>query len=248
MSFWGKVVGGAAGFAMGGPIGALVGAVMGHAVDRYNEAGEATALPLDRAHREQAFAIAVIVLGAKMAKADGQVTRDEIAAFRRVFTVPEHEVGRVAQIFDEAKKDAEGFEPYARQIAALFHDRPAVLEELLDALLEIARADGQVGEAERRFLAEVARLFGLDRAVLDRLLAMCGIEPGGDADPYAILGISRDAPMDEVKAAYRRLAREHHPDRLVAEGLPEEMIQIATRKIAAINEAYDRILRLRGAR
>ena len=107
--------------------------------------------------------------------------------------------------------------------------------------------------AEPLYLNDLPAVQALERLrsrhpVLDRLLAMRGIEPGGDADPYAILGISRDAPMDEVKAAYRRLAREHHPDRLVAEGLPEEMIQIATRKIAAINEAYDRILRLRGAR
>ena len=248
MSFWGKVVGGAAGFAMGGPLGALIGAVMGHAVDRFNESGDATAMPVDRVQREQAFAIAVIVLGAKMAKADGQVTRDEIAAFRRVFTVPESDVGRVARIFDEAKKDARGFEPYARQIAALFQGRPAVLEELLNALLEIAYADGAVGEAERRFLSEVAQIFGLDPSVLDRLFAVRGIDIGAAGSPYAVLGVSADAPLDEVKTAYRRLAREHHPDRLVAEGLPEEMIQIATRKIAGINEAYDRVLRLRGAR
>lgn len=236
MSIWGKLVGGTAGLVIGGPIGALVGAVAGHAVDRFRDepmAADAT--------QSIGFTIGVVVLGAKMAKVDGVVTDMEIAAFRRLFRVPPDEEKNVARLFDQARRDADGYEPYARQIARLLRDRPAVLEELLNCLFHIAAADGRVGDAEMIFLRSVADIFGLDADAFARIRAAHSLD--GAADPYAILGVARSASVAEVRARYRHLAREHHPDRLVAQGLPAEFVRTATTKMAAINAAYDEILR-----
>ncbi len=242
MTIWGKIIGGTAGFALGGPLGALAGAVAGHAIDRMRAARR----PTPEAARPVAFTIAVIVLAAKMAKADGVVTRDEIAAFKRVFHVPPHELLNVGRLFDQARRDVAGYEPYARQIAGIFRDSPHVLEELLGGLFEIARADNVVHPAELDYLRNVAAIFGFDEAAFERIQA--GHMGPGEADPYEVLGLSADAGDDEVKTAYRRLAREYHPDRLIGEGLPQEFIDLATEKQATINDAYDRIRRQRGKR
>ena len=246
MSIWGKLLGGAAGFAIGGPIGALIGALAGHAVDRMK--AETAAGPQPGAERDAtkqvAFTIAVIALGAKMAKADGVVTRDEIAAFREMFRVPPEEVKNVARVFDIAKRDARGFEPYARQIAGMFSPRSPVLEELLDCLFHIAKADGKVTPDEIEYLSEVAAIFGFDDAGFARIRAE---QLGPDkADPYTVLGVTREMSDDEIKRTYRRLIRENHPDRLVAQGMPQELIAQANEKMAHINGAYERIAKERG--
>ena len=238
MSIWGKIIGGAAGFALGGPLGALVGAAAGHAVDRMR-AGPATA-----EQRQVAFSIAVIVLAAKMAKADGVVTRDEVDAFKRIFHVPANEMRNVGRLFDEATRDSAGYEPYARQVGRLFADSPWVLEELLDGLFLIAKADDVVHPAELAFLRRVAEIFGFDRATFERICES-NREPG-EADPYGVLGVSDAATDGEIKAAYRQLVREHHPDGLMAQGLPQEFIDVANDKLATINGAYARIRRERG--
>ncbi|HYE49217.1 MAG TPA: TerB family tellurite resistance protein [Azospirillaceae bacterium] len=246
MSIWGKILGGAAGFAVGGPLGALVGAVAGHAVDelRSAEAPKGADGTPDNT-RTIAFTIGVIALGAKMAKADGVVHRTEVDAFKRVFHIPPDEVKNVGRVFDIAKKDSAGFEPYARQLAGLFKDRPTVLEDLLGGLFHIARADGTLHEAELRYLAEVAKLFGFSTQDYERIRRIHGGPEAGVPDPlddpYAVLGVEASADMDAIKAAYRRLIRENHPDRVIAQGLPKEFVDIANDKMAAINAAYDRI-------
>ncbi|MEQ8966040.1 MAG: TerB family tellurite resistance protein [Azospirillaceae bacterium] len=245
MSIWGKIVGGAAGFALGGPIGALVGAAAGHAVDRL--AGTGAAEPEGPESRENtkkiAFTIGVVALGAKMAKADGVVTRDEVDAFKRVFRIPPEEEANVARVFNMARRDSAGFEVYAKQIAELFEDGHPVLEELLTCLMQIARADGTIHDAELAYLRQVATIFGLSETDFARLRAA---ELGPDAgDPYTILGVPHDADEETIKAAYRRLVRENHPDRLIAQGMPQEFVDVANEKLATINAAYDR---LRGAR
>ncbi len=239
---WGKIIGGAAGFAVGGPLGALVGAVAGHAVDRLR-AGPADETGPDQA-RETAFTIAVIALSAKMAKADGHVTRDEVEVFKRIFQVPADEMKNVGRVFDLARRSASGFEPYARQIARMFHSNPAVLEELLDALFMIARADQVMHPAEVSFLREISRIFGFDDAAFERIRA--GHAGAGAADPHAVLGVPHDAGDDEVRAAWRALIRENHPDMLIAQGMPEDFIAVATEKMAAINAAWDQIREQRG--
>ena len=246
MSIWGKLLGGGVGLALGGPLGALLGAVAGHAVDKMSqsirEAGE-EGEPGD-ATKRIAFTIGVIVLGAKMAKADGRVTEDEVRAFREVFHVPQDELKNVGRLFNQARRDARGFEPYAKQIGRMFRDNPAVLEELLDGLFHIARADGRIADQEMDYLHRVAEIFGLDQRAWERLRA-ANLGRAED-DPFNLLGVSPDAGDDEIKAAYRGLVRENHPDRLIAQGMPQEFIDLANEKLAKINAAYDRIAKDRG--
>lgn len=240
MNIVGKILGSAAGFAIGGPLGALVGALAGHAVDRMFDApAPGEAMP---GTKQIAFTIGVIALGAKMAKADGVVTRPEIDAFRQIFHVPPEETANVARFFDLAKKDARGFEPYARQIAGLFPDNPEVLEKIVEGLLHIARADGRVHDNELDYLRQVAAIFGLDDARFARAQAAAG----DTIDPYQVLGVARSADDAAIKAAWRALAKENHPDRLIAQGMPEEAIELANKELAAINAAYEAICRERG--
>jgi DnaJ like chaperone protein len=272
LRIWGKILGGTAGFAIGGPIGAIIGAAAGHAYDFYRAEESAARLsgpgrdrlPHDlpggapppvfsdpNETRRIAFATAVIVLGAKLAKADGQVTRGEVAAFKRIFRIDDAEVGDVARIFNEAKASAHGFEAYARQIAALFGGDPVLLGELLIGLFELARADGEITPAEMDFLRRVAALFGFDIRAFEQLRAQFSATaktPAGAGDDYAVLGLARSASDAEIRRTYRRLVREHHPDRLVAKGMPEEMVEQANKVLAAINAAYDRIARERRLR
>lgn len=240
MSIWGKLIGATAGFAIGGPIGALMGGYTGHLVDKRRSAqatgGDGT--------KQIAFTIGVIVLGAKMAKADGVVTADEVTAFREVFQIPSGEMRNVGRIFDQARRDAFGFEPYARQIAGLFQGNPRVLEDLLDGLFHIAKADNVIHPAELAYLRDVAEIFGFGEAEFARIRET---HMGPDkADPYTVLGVDRGISDADLKSAYHKLVREHHPDTLIAQGLPQEFIDVANKKVAAINDAYDRVEKERG--
>jgi DnaJ like chaperone protein len=254
MSIFGIILGGTAGLiALGGPLGALVGAAAGHAVGRWRRkkaaasAGNATATESANprlATRQVAFTVAAIALGAKMAKADGLVTRDEVDAFKQVFHVPQDEMQNVGRIFDQARKSSLGYEAYAEQIAGMFKRQPTVLEELLDGLFHIAKADGRVIDEEIDYLRSVATIFGFDAAKFARIRAS---HLGADrTDPFVVLGVAHDAPNAEIKAAYRKLVRDNHPDRLIAKGMPKEFVDVATDKLAAINSAYDRVARERG--
>ena len=264
MAIWGKIVGGAAGFAFGGPLGAVLGALAGHAFDYYRgekarrraEAGRRRDDPPlfyeDPAEtRRIAYATAVISLAAKLAKVDGRVTPDEIAAFRRVFPIEDDEVGDVARIYNQAKASTGGYEAYARQISMLFQGDRYLLEELLTHLFELARVDGELNRAELDFLRRVATIFGFDQAAFEnihRRFVASGRRMSGADDAYAMLGLSPGATDEEIRTTYRRLVREHHPDRLVAKGLPAELVAHANRTLADINVAYDRIAKDRRLR
>jgi DnaJ-domain-containing proteins 1 len=236
MSIWGKIGGAAAGMLMGGPLGAALGVVAGHYLfDRMAAA--------DGGDPGVAFTIAMIALAAKMAKADGIVTEEEVAAFDRIFRVPPEQQATVRRFFDLARHDTAGYEVYAAQIARLYAGQPAVLEDILDGLMEIAAADGFMHPEEERFLERVAEIFGFSPGEFRRIRA--SHFPPDAADPYCVLGVEYDAGDDEIKRTYRRLVRENHPDSLIARGVPEEFIKIATDKLAAINVAYDRICKER---
>jgi DnaJ like chaperone protein len=194
--------------------------------------------------RQIGFTIGVIALGAKMAGVDGDVTRDEVEAFRSFFQVPAGEERNVERFFDLAKRDAAGYETYARQIAALFPDAPEILESVLEGLFDIAKADGKVAAAEAAYLAGVAKIFNLDSGRFERARAAAlGFVK---CEPCIVLGIDPLATDEQIREAWLRQVRAHHPDRLVAQGLPEEAIQVANRKLALINDAYDRLRRQRG--
>ncbi|HKU55027.1 MAG TPA: DnaJ family molecular chaperone [Rhizomicrobium sp.] len=232
MSVWGKVSGAAAGLFVGGPVGAVVGAVVGHFfLDRESDPGVT-------------FTIAVVALAGKMARADGVVTDVEFEVFRQVFGVPPEEQANVQRIFNLARQDIAGYEHYAGQIARLFVGNPAMLEDILDGLFEIAKADGVLHPGEASFLERVAEIFGFAPNEFRRIRAS-HFAPEL-TDPYVILGLSYVADDDELKQTYRRLVRENHPDSLMARGVPPEFVKLANDKLAAINTAYEKIQQERG--
>ena len=191
------------------------------------------------ARRRVAFSVALVALSAKMAKADGVVTEDEVAVFRRLFVVPESEARNVRRLFDLAQQDVAGFESYAEQVAGYYGEDRQGLEDVLDGLFAIAKADGAVHEREMAYLGRVAEIFGIDEPGFERIAARHVIP--ADGDPYAVLGVERTLSIAEIRVRYRLLAAENHPDRLIARGLPPEAAAIAHQRMAAINLAWHRI-------
>jgi DnaJ like chaperone protein len=258
MGYWGKIIGGMAGFAMGGPFGAVVGAALGHAADNgtatnmrsgfgnfaFNPARLAALL----GRRDQLFAIGVVVLSAKLAKCDGTVSRLEIDAFKRQFRIPPESVRDVGRLFDQARDSPEGFEGYAEQLGEAFADNRGVLEDVLAALFAIARADGSINARETEFLARTRRSFGLDQTAWDRARGSAPPRSNvpNEPDAYGVLGVSRAATDEEIRAVWKRLMRENHPDSLASRGVPQEFVARASEKVARINAAWDRIKRERG--
>ena len=196
--------------------------------------------------RHVAFSVALIALSAKMAKADGVVTSDEVAAFRSLFDVPASEARAVDRLFDLAKRDVAGFHTYASRIANFYADNRAGLEDVLDGLFFIAKADGAVHEAEVAYLEIVAGIFGFAGTDFERI-ALRHVVPA-EGDPYVILGAERSWTLARIRVRYLELVAANHPDRLTARGLPEDFIAIATDRMAAINGAYERIERERARR
>jgi DnaJ like chaperone protein len=238
MSIWGELAGAAAGLAIGGPIGALLGGVAGHyVIDRDKEED-------GPAENQVAFTVGVIALGAKMAKADGVVTMDEVNAFKEVFKVPDGEMKNVARVFNLAKQDVAGYEAYAEQLATMFKGNRKLLEDVLEGLFHIAKADDALHPREEQFLGGVAKRFGMTDTEFAYIKARHVI--AAKRNPYDILGVKPSIGNDELKSHYRRLIAETHPDKLIARGVPKEFVVIATEKVASINEAYDQIAKERG--
>lgn len=195
--------------------------------------------------RSVAFTVAVIALAAKMAKADGRVTQDEIRAFRQSFDVPAHQVAQVAKVFDLARRSVHGYEFYAARLRAMFAADTAVLEEVLDVLFFIAEQDGGLRPSELAFLAGVAKAMGLDGQSFARVRAGRGDGDGDDGAPHDVLGVPPDADLETIKTSWRRLVRDLHPDHLVARGMPEEFIAVARERLIAVNRAYETLTRQR---
>lgn len=258
---WGKIIGGVAGFAMGGPFGAVVGAALGHAADTggFSDIGRNFRLPGMSAfsparltatlgRKEQVFAVCVVVLAAKLAKCDGPVNRHEIDAFKRSFRIPPKSAHDIGRLFDQARDSTEGFEQYTTQLGEAFADAPGVLEDVLAALFTIARSDKPLTVIEQQFLLSVCHRLGLGQAAWERASGATSRRPAAPdgEDPYEILGVPKTTTGEELRAAWKRLMRENHPDSLASRGVPEEFIARATAKVARINAAWDRIKRERG--
>ncbi|WP_400086669.1 TerB family tellurite resistance protein [Yoonia sp. R78084] len=189
--------------------------------------------------RTVAFAIAVIALGAKMAKADGQVTKDEVVAFREVFVIPAAEEANAARVFNLARQDVAGYDIYARRIKAMYGDDVRPLRDLLEGLFHIALADGLYHPKEDDFLQNVATIFGFDARRFRSIRAQFVDE--AERDPYDVLGVDPTASKHEIRAAWRQLVRDTHPDQMMARGVPEEAVKLAERRMVAINRAWEEI-------
>lgn len=207
-------------------------------------AGESLAAVFDKLRappeRSVAFAIAVIALGAKMAKADGQVTRDEVTAFREVFHIADKDEAGAAKVFNLARQDVAGFEDYATRIHAMFSNQPETLTDLIEGLFHIAMADGFYHPSEDAFLEEVAHIFDISDADFRALRAR--FVPDATPDPYSVLGVDAEWALDDIRKAWRKLVRENHPDAMLARGVPEEAVRLAEKRMIDINRAWEEIL------
>ena len=193
--------------------------------------------------KDAAFTLALIALSAKMAVSDGVVTASELRAFHRTVEIPAGIEQQVDRVFKLAQQDVAGYQAYARKIRRFFIAEPDTLEHVLDGLFYIASADGFVHEDELRYLRDVSDIFGFDEARFEQIAAQHVVMDTG-VDPYLVLGLAPGADRDEVKRVYRLLVAEHHPDRLIAKGVPEELIDVATARMQAINQAYNKIVKL----
>jgi DnaJ like chaperone protein len=234
MSIWGKLA--AAELLAVGPIAALLG-------DRV--------APVDRDKRSErleenqvAFTVGVIVLGAKMAKADGVVTADEVSAFKAAFKVSNAEMKQAARVFNRAKQDVAGYEDCAAQLVIVFKGNRKLLEDVLEGLFHIAKADEALHPEEEQFLAQVAKRFGFTDSQFKSIRARH--VAAAERDAYDVLGLEPSVSNEELKRQYRALVADNHPDKLIARGVPEEFVTIAIEKVASINEAYDAIAKQRG--
>ncbi len=262
--FVGKFVGVVLGFTQGGPVGAIIGLLLGHLHDSrgsYN-ASRKTAASAEKDffrglnvsdNQRSLFSVSVIVLGAKLAKIDGPVTREEILAFRQAFHTSEEQLDEVGHMFNNARATSDGYEPYAARLAQLFARYPSVLEEVLFGLFLIARADStRLARTEILFLRRVAVLFGFDEQTFTRIAARAAIsltsaEPPPKKDSaYDVLSLPTTATPEVIKKTYRALVRKYHPDKLLAAGLPTSRVAEATEKIKRINAAYSEICKMRG--
>jgi DnaJ like chaperone protein len=236
MTIWGILLGGAAGLALGGPLGALIGAVLGAMAEQ----GVARAITDPAIHQQARFSIAVIALAAKLARSDGQVDVREWRRFQQLFHVAPAEAANVERFFRIAQQSTAGFESYAEQIRDIFADDTPRLETVVEALVLIAKADGVVNEQELAFFDSVVEIFALSQASVSRLRAELTGNPLDD--PYTILGVKSDATPEQIKYAYRILARDYHPDHQIAKGVPPEFMAVLQERMSLINAAYAKLL------
>jgi DnaJ like chaperone protein len=258
VSWWGKIAGGAFGFMIGGPIGAALGAVLGHQFDR--GIGNAVRISLNDQERVQAafFTAAFSVMG-HIAKADGRVSASEIALAERVMSQMRLNPAQrraAIELFNRGKSDSFSVDEVLDQLLEVSHRNRNLLRMFLEIQIQAALADGVVDDAEHRALLHIANRLGFDETQIRHILDMLRAgRPGASGrsrpslnEAYRTLGVAPGADFDEVKKAYRRLMNQHHPDKLVSKGLPEEMIAIATEKTQKIKAAYEQIKEARPRR
>jgi len=259
--FIGKFIGFVLGFALAGAVGGLVGLIIGHINDlqhqynrRRNSALNEDIFPdFPMGQQEKSiFALGIIILGAKLAKADGAVSREEVLAFRRVFKSPESRLNEVGNLFDSARKSTDGYEPHATRMAQIFGHRSPILQEVMVSLFLIAIADStRLSRPEILFMRRVGVIFGFTEDEFTRLALRAGIsltssQPAPkQSTAYDVLGLPTTATDDVIKRTYHALIRKHHPDKLLAAGLPAERIAQATEKMKTINAAYAEICKMR---
>ena len=250
MAWWGKIIGGAFGFMLGGPLGALLGSVLGHNFDRgLKLSDEFGGMSYGEQERVQAaFFTATFSVMGHIAKADGRVTHAEIAnaesTMARMQLDAEQRKAAI-KLFDQGKADDFPFDDVLLQFRKECHRRMNLIRMFLEIQIGAAFADQKLHPAEQDILYQIADALGFPRKALDHLFHLAGGAPTPTTkkaainEAYEVLGVSKKASDDEVKKAYRRLMNQHHPDKLVSKGLPEEMIKLANEKTQQIKEAYE---------
>ena len=239
MSIWGSLLGGVIGFSFGGPFGALLGSFLGGKISRLNSSKTIG----NQQKSQEIFALSLIILSAKLSKADGHVSKEELIAVKDKLQIPDSEIDQVAKIFNKAKDESTGYEPYAKQIAEIFRGNLNVLEEVINILFYIAEADGHVSSDEEDMIANIAYIFGLSQKQYQSIKE--SRKSSDKLNPYIVLESQPTDDLQIIRKKYIKLSKEHHPDLLMSKGVPVEVINESKNKMRAINAAWDQVQKLK---
>lgn len=247
MGWFGKLTLGTLGLFMGGPLGAIAGAVLGHHLfDREDYSGDRRLWSEQRDEAQAAYFVCLFSILSKMAKADGVVTREEINTVDRFLStlkLPEQEKQFARNIFNEAKKSPYTIDDFAAQLYQMNQGHPTVLVSFMDLLFKLASADGNLHEAEEASLYRLKQIFRISDAQFDNLRSLHFKQ---NDIHYSTLNCTKDSADDEIKANYRKLVKEYHPDMIISQGMPEEFVEAATKKFQEIQAAYEKVRNERG--
>ena len=239
MAIWGSLIGGMIGLSLGGPFGMLLGSLIGGKISRAkSRSGFGTF-----AQPQQIFALSLIVLSAKLSKVDGQVSKEELIAVKDKLKIPDNELDQVGKIFNKAKEESTGYEPYAQQIAQIYKGNINVLEEVINILFYIAEADGNVSQSELKMIEKIGQIFGLTEVQFNSVKE--SRKSSDKLNPYVVLESKSDDSIEIIRKRYLKLSKEHHPDLLMSKGVPQEVIDESKAKMRAINSAWDQIQKLK---
>ena len=239
MSIWGSLLGGVIGFSFGGPFGALLGSFLGGKISGLNSSKTIG----NQQNSQEVFALSLIILSAKLSKADGHVSKEELIAVKDKLQIPDSEIDQVAKIFNKAKDESTGYEPYAKQIAEIFRGNLNVLEEVINILFYIAEADGHVSNDEETMIANIAYIFGLSQKQYQSIKE--SRKTSDKLNPYIVLESQPTDDLKTIRKNYIRLSKEHHPDLLISKGVPVEVINESKNKMRSINAAWDQVQKLK---
>ena len=241
MSIWGSLLGGVIGFSFGGPFGALLGSFLGGKISGLNSSKTIG----NQQSSQEVFALSLIILSAKLSKADGHVSKEELIAVKDKLQIPDSEIDQVAKIFNKAKDESTGYEPYAKQIAEIFRGNLNVLEEVINILFYIAEADGHVSSDEETMIANIAYIFGLSQKQYQSIKE--SRKTSDKLNPYIVLESQPTDDLKTIRKNYIKLSKEHHPDLLISKGVPVEVINESKNKMRSINAAWDQVQKLKSS-
>ena len=239
MAIWGSLIGGMIGLSLGGPFGMLLGSLIGGKISRAKSRAGFGSF----AQPQQIFALSLIVLSAKLSKADGQVSKEELIAVKDKLKIPENELDQVGKIFNKAKEESAGYQPYAQQIAQIYKGNINVLDEVINILFYIAEADGNVSDSEFKMIEHIAQIFGLSEIQFNSIKE--SRKSSEKLNPYVVLESKPDEVIEVIRKRYLKLSKEHHPDLLMSKGVPQEVIEESKAKMRAINSAWDQVQKLK---
>ena len=238
MSIWGSLIGGMIGLSLGGPFGMLLGSIIGSKVSRSRTQGYRSFV-----NHQQVFALSLIVLSAKLSKADGNVSKEELVAVKNKLKIPDSEIDQVGKIFNKAKEESSGYEPYARQISEIYKGNLNVLEEVINILFYIAEADGAVSQKELEMIEHIAQIFNINQIQFEAIQE--SRKASDKLNPYVVLESKPDDDFLTIRKKYIKLSKQHHPDLLISKGVPQEVIKESKNKMRAINNAWDQVQKLK---